>query len=152
MILKTVTDPSIIKSMMLDPEMWEKVKVDSLDKKGFVPKIGKNTMVLGAFVDNVIGLHVFAREKVGVIYHPMLLKKFRKDFGREFIAKGLEWFFNNTKCDDLFVDIPTDHKHNINLAKHFNFKKVESDGAGMLYSEKYSDLQRLRIRRGELCQ
>lgn len=151
MILKQVTDTNIIKSMMTDPEMWEKIKIDSLDKISFIPEMGRNTMVIGAFVDNVIGLHVFAREKVGVIYHPMLLKKFRKEFGREFITKGLEWFFDNTICNNIFVDVPVKYKHNINLAKNFNFKEVEAEDTDMLYSKEYQDLQRLRLERGELC-
>lgn len=150
MILKQVTDINLIKSVMTDTEMWEKIKIDSIDKSMFIPEMGRNTMVLGAFVDNVIGLHIFMREKIGVIYHPMLLKKFRKDFGREFIAKGLEWFFNNTACDDLLVEIPTEHKHNINLAKHFNFKEESIKKDAALQNGQSLDLKRLRLNKGDL--
>lgn len=150
MILKQVTDIGLIKSVMTDTEMWEKIKTDSVDRVNFIPKMGRDTLVLGAFVDNVIGLHIFMREKIGVIYHPMLLKKFRKDFGREFIAKGLEWFFNNTICENIYVEIPTEHKHNINLARHFNFKEDGIKENAALQNDKVLNLKRLRLDKGDL--
>jgi len=140
MILEQTTDNNLMKRIMTDPEMWEKIGVIEVDIDHFSPVISKNMLVLSAIVGNVIGLHLFIQKPEGVFFHPMLLKEFRKEFGREFMKKGIDWIFNKTATEFIFAEIPSSHTSTINLAKHLNFKEVQNNG----------NLQRLRLEKGDL--
>jgi len=150
MILELTQDTDLIKTVMLDPEMWELIQDDSVEKSDFMAIVPANMLVLSAIVGNVIGLHLFVEKEEGVIYHPMLLKPFRKEFGREFMRKGLDWIFENTATEQLFAEIPTDHISTINLAKHLNFKEIGIKKNGRKQGGKMLDLQRLRLNKGDL--
>lgn len=150
MILEPTLDRDLIKSVMTDSEMWGKVGIDGVEVDTFEPVIKRNMIVLSALVESVIGLHMFVDTPKGVIYHPMLLKQFRKNHGREFIKKGIEWIFDQTPTEQIMVEIPTDHRHNINLAKHFNFKELNIKKNGISQRGKLFDLQRLRLDKGDL--
>lgn len=150
MKLELVTDNKIVREVMTDPEMWEKIHIDGVDKNTFFPEIQSNMVIVSAFVKSVIGLHLFVHGPNGVIYHPMLLKPFRKEFGREFITSGLNWIFQNTATPSLRVEIPTDHKHNINLAKHFDFKEVGTRKDGMVQDGEMLKFKILQLDKGDV--
>jgi len=145
MILETTRDINLIQSIMTDSDIWEKIKIDRVSKEEFKAEIPSNMLVLAAKVENVIGLHLFRKGTESVIYHPMLLKSFRKEFGREFFDKGIKWLFNNTPYKIIDVEIPITHRSTINLAKHLNFKESGIKKEGVEQNGHKLDLQLLRL-------
>jgi len=127
MRLELTESVDLIKSVMADDDIWNKISVPEVSKEDFEPKASSNLLYLAVSVDTVIGLHLFVSKQDGVWYHPMLLKPYRKNFGREFFTKGLDWIFQNTATTSLQVEIPTSHKSTINLAKHLNFEPISSN-------------------------
>jgi len=147
MILELTNDPELVKSLMTDSEIWEKIKEDGIDKDSFNPTIRGHVIMLSAVVDELIGLHQFTDHGGKVLYHPILLKQFRKQYGREFFANGIKWFFDNTKCDKLTAEIPVTDKSTINLAKHLNFEEISTIENGVRKNNKLIDLKVLRLDR-----
>jgi len=150
MNIEQTFDQRLIKKVMTDSEMWEKIGVDGIKKEDFSPVLRRNMLVIKAVVENVIGLHLFVHKPSGVVFHPMLLKPFRKDYGREFIKNGLEWFFDNTNMNSLFVEIPEHHQHNINLATKFNFKDVGIKKEAMKKNGITLDLRVMKLEKGDI--
>jgi len=145
MILQTTTDINLIKNIMTDNDIWEKISADGDTKDGFNPVLPENVTVLSAVVDSVIGLHIFTQHSDRVLYHPMLLKEYRNSHGRVFFKKGLEWFFDNTSSDVLEAEIPVNHISTINLAEKLNFKKINTKRDGIKKDGQLIDLQVLRL-------
>ena len=145
MILELTHDMNLIKSIMTDSEMWEKVSNDLCDKEDFDPIFPANAIIVAAIVESVIGLHMSSWHSDRVLYHPMLLKPFRRTYGRVFFEKGLEWFFNNTSSTALEAEIPVNHVSTINLAENLNFKKIDTQKDGIKKNGKFIDLQVLRL-------
>ncbi len=147
MILEITNNADIVKSLMTDSEIWEKIKEDGIEKESFNPVIFSNVIMLTAVVDEVIGMHQFTDHGHKVLYHPILLKKFRKQYGREFFGLGIKWFFDNTKCSKLTAEIPVTDKSTINLAKHLNFNEIATIKNGVSKNNKFIDLKVLRLDR-----
>ena len=59
MILELTNDPELVKSIMTDGEIWEKIKEDGIEKESFNPVIRGHVIMLSAVVDELIGLHQF---------------------------------------------------------------------------------------------
>jgi len=145
MILEKTTDPKIVKAVMTDPEMWAKINTDDYPIELFDPIIKKNVTMVMAVVDDVlIGIHMFTEHPDKVLYHPMLLKAFRKDHGRAFFDKGLAWFFNNTEYSRLYAEIPVSHRSTLNLARNLGFEPLSMVQSGVS-KEKFIQFQLLRL-------
>ena len=147
MILELTTNAALIKSLVTDSDIWEKIKEDGIDRETFSLVVPDNVIILSAIVDCVIGMHQFTDHGGKVLYHPILLKQFRKQYGREFFEKGIKWFFDNTKCDKLTAEIPVTDKSTINLAKHLNFEEISTIENGVSKNNKLIDLKVLRLDR-----
>lgn len=150
MILQPTENVDLIKEIMTNDEIWEKIKEDGFDKDEFTPIIPKNVIILVAIVDSVIGLHRFTNTGDKILYHPILLKKFRKDYGREFFDKGIKWFFEKTQYSRLYAEIPVTDKSTINLAKHLNFNEITTIQNGVKKNNKFIDLKVLRLEKWAL--
>jgi len=59
MILELTNDAELVKSLMTDAEIWEKIKEDGIEKESFNPVIPINVMIVIAVTDSVIGMHHF---------------------------------------------------------------------------------------------
>ena len=147
MILELTNDPDLVRSLMTDSDIWEKIKEDGIEKDSFYPTIRGHVIMLSAIVDEPIGLHQFTDHGDKVLYHPILLKQFRKQYGREFFKLGIKWFFDNTKCSKLTAEIPVTDKSTINLAKHLNFNEISTIKNGVSKNNKFIDLKVLRLDR-----
>jgi len=145
MILAPTEDLALIKEIMTDSEIWEKIKEDGYDKNDFAPCIPKKVIISPAIVDSVIGLHRFTNHGDRILYHPILLKPYRKQHGREFFDKGIKWFFDKTQYSTLHAEIPITDKSTINLAKHLNFNEITTIKNGVKKNNKFIDLQVLRL-------
>ena len=150
MILQPTENVDLIKEIMTNDEIWEKIKEDGFDKDEFTPIIPKNVIILVAIVDSVIGLHRFTNTGDKILYHPILLKKFRKDYGREFFDKGIKWFFEKTQYSRLYAEIPVTDKSTINLAKHLNFNEITTIQNGVKKNNKFIYLKVLRLEKWAL--
>lgn len=147
MILEITTDNDLVKSIMTDSDIWDKIEVDNIKSDDLIVNLPKNMMALTAKVKDVIGIHLFKEDSDRVVYHPMLLKPFRKEFGREFFDKGIKWLFDNTSFNFIDVEIPATHKSTINLARHLNFKDSGIKKDGVFHKGQFLDLQLLRLER-----
>ena len=95
----------------------------------------------------VIGVQRFTNHGDKVLFHAILLQRFRMDHGRDFFDKGIKWFFDNTKCSKLTAEIPVTDKSTINLAKHLNFNEIATIKNGVSKNNKFIDLKVLRLDR-----
>ena len=145
MILEITQDTNLIRDIMTNEEIWEKIREDGYSRENFNPVIPANVTILAVRIQKVIGLHRFTQYKDRVLFHPVLLKQYRKEFGREFFDKGLDWFFGNTDFNALEAEIPATHKATINLAKHLNFKEIGTIQNGVKKDNKTIDLKVLRL-------
>ena len=150
MILQQTQDINLVHQVMMDDEMWDKVKMDGCEKCNAKKVMPEGRIVVSATTEKLIGVHVFVEDEGKVIYHPMLLKPYRRRFGRDFFTNGLKWLFNNTKYDTIEAHIPVSHKANINLAKKFNFKEFGIKKNGMKKDNNLIDLKVLRLVEGDL--
>jgi hypothetical protein len=124
MILELAQDGNLLSKIMSDDDIWEKIREDGLKKSDLCNILPANMVIVSAKIDDIIGLHIFSWHNDRVLYHPMLLKPYRKQFGREFMKKGIEWFFKNTSSEALEAEIPINHISTINLAENMKFQKV----------------------------
>lgn len=147
MVLELTTDNELVHSIITDADIWDKVQVDEAELETFSVDLPQNMMALTAKVKEVIGIHLFKAINDRVIYHPMLLKPFRREFGREFFSKGISWLFDNTSFNFIDVEIPVTHKSTINLARHLNFKDSGIKKDGVSHKGMLLDLQLLRLTR-----
>jgi hypothetical protein len=145
MILELTHDMKLIKDIMTDDDIWSKIRSDICTKEEFDPIFPANAIIVAAIVDSVIGLHIFSWHEKKVLYHPMLLKPYRKSHGRLFFEKGLKWFFDNTSSTTLEAEIPVNHTSTINLAKKLNFKKIDKRKGAVKQDGKLIDIQVLRL-------
>ena len=145
MILEVTNDVNIVRDIMTDSDIWEKIKEDGIEKEGINFHLPDNVLMIKAVVDNVIGLHMFTAEDDKILYHPMLLKAFRRDYGREFFERGINWFFDNTKYSRLYAEIPVTHRSTINLAKKLNFNEISTIKNGVQKDNNFIDLTVLRL-------
>jgi len=144
-ILELTRDTDLVREIMTDEEIWEKIREDGYSRLNFNPVIPDNVIILAARTQKVIGLHRFTRYKDRVLFHPVLLKQYRKEFGRQFFDEGLKWFFDNTDFNALEAEIPATHKATLNLAKHLNFKEIGTIQNGVKKDNKTIDLKVLRL-------
>jgi len=145
MILEVSQNGSLLCDVMSSDDIWEKIREDELKKEDLSGILPDNVLIVSAKITDIIGLHVFSWHNKRVLYHPMLLKPYRKHYGREFMRKGIEWFFNNTLSDALEAEIPVNQVSTINLAEKMNFKKVSTVKDGVKKDGKFIDLQVLRL-------
>lgn len=133
MRLELTQNPQIVQSIMFNDEIWDKVRIDGLSRSNPIKAFPKNKIALKALVnDEVIGVHLFTEKEDVLECHPMLLKEFRRDYGREFFSEGLDWVFNNTDYNVLEAVIPMIHRSTINLVKKLGFKQVGIDEKSIL--------------------
>lgn len=92
MILEQTYDSDLLRNIMTDGDIWERINVDNINKNDFAPVIPSNVILIACIVESVIGIHMFTKHSDKVLYHPMLLKKYRKEHGRTFLAKALNGF------------------------------------------------------------
>ena len=122
------SDLYTVEKIMKSRGVWEKVALPHWSIDTFKPVMPENVVILEAMIKGVlIGVHVFVFEQGKAIYHTMLLKEFRLHHGREFLKRGIKWFFDNTSYDTLEAEITKSHVSTINLAKHFDFKETGQD-------------------------
>ena len=141
MILERTYDNYLLKAIMTNDEMWSKIKIDDIEIDDFEPVIDDKAKVICALEGKeVIGLHLFTDRDESMVYHPMLLYPYRKQYGREFLESGLKWYFDNTENSFLDAEIPADNHANLNLAKHFKFKEVGSIKQGVSKDNELIDL------------
>ena len=145
MILELTKDNDLVHRVMADSDIWDKIQIDNVNPSDLNVNLSDNIMALAVKVKELIGVHVFKKDTDRVIYHPMLLKPFRKEFGREFFSKGIQWLFDNTAFNFIDVEIPVSHKSTINLARNLNFKYSGIKEDGVFHKGQFLDLQLLRL-------
>ena len=119
-------DIDLVKRIFTDDDIWSKVG-EGRDKEDFNPTFKEGILALAIKTDDVIGLHVYTEESDGVYFHPMILKKYRREYAKDAIKMGVEWY-NKNIGNNLLCEIPTMHKSTINLAKKIGFKPINCDG------------------------
>lgn len=118
-------DIDLIKQIITDDDIWEKVS-DGSNKEDFKPVLNDNILALAIKADDVIGLNMYSAREDGVYFHPMILKQYRREYAKDAIKMGIEWY-NKNIGSNLLCEIPTMHKSTINLAKKIGFKPIGSD-------------------------
>jgi hypothetical protein len=118
-------DTDLIREIMTDNDIWEKIS-DGSSKEDFECRLNNNIIALAIKADDVIGLNVYTKREDGIYFHPMILKQYRREYAREGVKMGIEWY-NKNIGKPLLCEIPTMHKSTINLAKKMGFIPIESD-------------------------
>lgn len=116
---KVTNDYDLIKSIYLDPDIWEKVNNGHNLDDAAIPVDAINLSI----TDNgeSAGLVVYERYKDGVLMHPMILKKHRRK-GRKFLRMALDM----VKCN-IYAKFPRDRRDLNNLALKFGFREIKGD-------------------------
>lgn len=144
-------DTELLKRIATDKEMWPKICPDQMEAKDYEPTIPADMVMLGAKVgDEIIGLSLLSVKPEGLVYHPMIIKKYRREHGREFIKASLAWVFESTSFENIFVKIPVDRVQTINFASHFDFKEVGIEEKGIIRDGKMIDLKIMRLDKGDM--
>ena len=147
MILEPTTDNDLVQRVMSDSDIWDKIQVGNYTPAHLNVKLSDKFIALSAIAKEIIGVHLFKKDQGRVIAHPMLLKPYRKEFGREFFRRGVDWIFENTNYNFIDAEIPSTHLSTINLARNLGFKDSGSKKDGVMYKGSLLDLNLLRLKR-----
>jgi hypothetical protein len=122
-------DLKYIESLIADDRIWDSLKMDGMEKHYIMSDLhSKYHYLVGMHKKEPIGMCVFEPRKrdetYDLVIHPIVYPEFRQEHAKGFIEKALDWAKDNLEYDKMLVEIPTYYPENINLAKHFGFKKV----------------------------
>ena len=114
MILKQINDPELIKSIITDPELWERLKEDGLKAENYEPLMTENAMYLGVYVgDLLIGVFSYHKQNSSTInIHANILQKYRKQYAKEAGRLAITYFAYDTHdtIQKLIAEIPVIYK------------------------------------------
>lgn len=124
MIIKETVDLTEIKSILFHDDIFDLARDDiEVSKKEFEPPISANVMYVGGYCDDeIFGLSCFHIFRDGLKFHPNVLKKFRLQYGRDFIKRSVDMI----KCR-LYIEIPNDRRDLFNFAKKLGFKIIDEN-------------------------
>ncbi len=85
MDLIPVTDTDVIKDIITDPELFDRLRADGMDPGEFEPNIDNANLWLGIYTeDGLIGLFHIERKTITVIeLHANILEKFRAKYAKD---------------------------------------------------------------------
>ena len=98
MILKQINDPELIKSIITDHELWQRLKEDGLNADDYESLITENVIYLGVYVDDLlIGLFSYHKQNSSTIsIHANILQEYRKQYAKEAGRLAITYFAYDT--------------------------------------------------------
>ena len=117
MIVRETTNLSEIKKIMLDPEIYGRVKVDNLEANITLD----DALYIGGYVNGeIMAIMVYYKGINETTCHVQVLKSHRAALAVKFGRMALE-----LRCDDiLYTTIPSRYPDVIRFCKYFGFKSV----------------------------
>ena len=117
LVVRETVDLNEIKKVMLDPEIYGRVKVDN--KKADITL--DNALYIGGYVNGeIVAVMVYYKQIDVTTCHVQVLKSHRAALAVKFGKMALE-----LRCDDiLYTTIPSRYPDVIRFSKHFGFKYV----------------------------
>ena len=114
MILKQITDPELIKSIITDPELWERLKEDGSNPDDYEPAMTEKAIYLGVYVEDLlIGIFSYHKQHNSTInIHANILQKHRKQYAKEAGRLAITYFAYDTHdtIQKLIAEIPVIYK------------------------------------------
>lgn len=114
MKLIQINDADLIKSIITDPELWERLKEDGINTDDYEPILGFGDLYLGAYVDDLlIGLFSYHKQNGSTIsIHANILQKYRKQYAKEAGRLAIAYFAFDTHdtIQKLIAEIPVIYK------------------------------------------
>jgi len=126
LILEPTTDQALIKEVISDPGIWDRMAEDGVDKEGFWPSVDDNTSWLLCIDDGDICGIILAHIETGcsISIHPYLKREHRRK-GRDMMTALFKRFIEHTPA--VFVKlnavVPDCYKSTQNFAKRVGFKE-----------------------------
>lgn len=145
MIIVDTKDPELIKTVLCDPGIYERVNDDySVPVQEFEPRFVPGIQYIAGFVDNaIIGLMVYTYHHSGIKCHLSVLPKYRQKYARKFARMVFK--FGKAKNASIYAEIPTLFPEVIRFAKDLDFKVVGKIEKGRKKFGKFYDLIILRL-------
>lgn len=151
--VEPTVDMKLVKSIMTEPEIWERASEDGTDPVSWYPGTDAFTVWLLCLEDGEpIGIILIHTDNsVSLKIHPYLRTEHRTK-GRLMMGAFYEWFLNSTqdKVNKINVSIPVNQQKVINFAKKVGFQKEGLNRDSYLKNGKLYGQQNLGITRNEI--
>lgn len=124
MILEPTTDQALIKAVVTNEGIWERVAEEGVDKEGFWPGVDDNTTwllcIANGDICGIILAHV--ETSCAIAIHPYLMREHRKK-GREMMTALFKRFIEHTPKEFVKIQavVPDCYKSTQNFAKRVGF-------------------------------
>lgn len=153
MTIEPTVDMGLVRSIVIEPDIWERIAEDGIEKDDFYPGTDAFTIWLLCIEESeIVGIIlVHTDNSISVKIHPYLKSKYREK-GRIMMKSFYKWFLENTddKVNKVNTVIPEFHKKVINFAKRVGFKKEGVNRESFRKDGKIYGQQNLGITRTEI--
>tara|TARA_R110000850_G_scaffold132469_3_gene253550 strand:+ start:540 stop:1004 length:465 start_codon:yes stop_codon:yes gene_type:complete len=152
MILKRTIDLAVIKSFMMQPEIYELASEDGASLDPDFTESGREAWLLAVESNKVIGLvHSHLENGSVAWFHPYILRSHKKEY-LSLVKLFLEWFnkYFPVEIQKLNAYIPTYAKKAYEVAISAGFKDEGLDRMSYMKNGKLWDRHLVGVIRGEL--
>lgn len=144
---------SLIKAVMLLPEIWATIAEDGQDPADFDPDVNDEiwlTMETGEGI--LVGLYnLHSRNAVTVEIHAQVLPEHRKEYSRATGLAALRWIrVNLPTCHKVIATVPALYPNVKKFTESFGFQLEGVNRASYLKEGELHDQWNLGITRGEI--
>ena len=149
--IQMTTDMLLVKSILIEPDIWERAAEDGIDQETYYPGYDSMTVwLLCVENEEIVGIILLHTDNsVSLKMHPYLRAEHRQK-GRIMMEAFYKWVLKNTKTRKINVSIPEDEKKVINFAKKVGFKKEGFNRDSYLKDGQLYGQQNLGITRNEI--
>lgn len=153
MKLEPITDLEVIKSVLTDPEMWERIKEDDNVLEEFIVPEDDKLLWLGVHTDDgLAGLFFIHNVNLTTIQlHAHILEPFRKKYAKEAGKLVITYFANemSDRIQKLIAEIPVCYPDVYHFSLNNGLKNEGLNRRSMLKNGEYIDQHRLGITKQE---
>lgn len=155
--LKEIKDLELVRNILIEPEMWDRITEDGQNKDDFVIEPNPAFNFVGVFSNDetlkqekLIGLFfLHALNKTALQIHAHIIKKYRKKFAKEAGRQIISYFVNETEYQKLLAEIPVIYTNVYHYTKSFGFVDEGLNRKSFTKDGKIIDQFRLGLTRPE---
>lgn len=155
--LKEIDDLEVIREILIEPEMWDRISEDGQKKEDFIISDNPAFIWVGVFSRGnitrdrkLIGIFfLHALNKTTLQIHAHIKKEFRKEFAKRAGKEIISYFVNETDFEKLLAEIPVVYQDVYHYTKSFGFIDEGINRQSFLKKGKVIDQYRLGLTRKE---
>jgi len=152
MKLERIQDIEVIRQVLTDPEMWDRIREDDNELENFNVPETDELLWLGVYTDELIGLFfIHDMNHTTVQLHAHILEPFRKQYAKEAGRLVIAYFAYemSDRINKLVAEIPVCYPDVYHFSLNNGLKDEGINRQSILKNGEYMDQHRLGITKEE---